>query len=87
MPSTSYVDASIGARAIGARTDSAGTAATDLSSSEDRIVNDVLSEGFLTSDAFVVNADSPASMDVIVGSGTSGADVYVVAGDDDGQHN
>lgn len=86
MPTTSYDDFTAGVRAIGARTDSAGTAATDLASDEDRLINHALTEGFLTSGAFEVAADSPASMDVIVGSGTAKADLYVVEGDDDGQH-
>lgn len=85
MPSTTYTDFDHGLREIQGRTDSAGTDIIDMPLVEDRMIHAILTEGFLTADAFVVEADSPASMDVIVGSGTANADVYVVEGDDAGQ--
>jgi hypothetical protein len=88
MPTTSYVaGTSLPVREIAGATDSSGTAVDDLPLEVDRMVNAILTEGYLSSTgAFVVAADSPASMDVIVGTGTAKADIYVVEGDVTGQH-
>lgn len=86
MVTTTYHDATFGVREIGARTDAAGTSVDDLPLEQDALINAILTEGFLTSGAFKVAADSPASMDVIVGSGTAKADLYVVETDETGRH-
>lgn len=90
MPTTTVLDGdgtdwTAAVRALGARTDNAGTAVTDLAADEDRLINHILTEGFLTTEAFVVQ-DGATGMQVTVGSGTAKADIYVVAGDDVGQH-
>ena len=88
MPTTSYTDATFGARTIGARTDSGGTPVTDLSAEEDRYPTIILSEGYVTpSDAFEPVAGAVATMNVIIGSGSAKADYYVVAGNIAGQGN
>lgn len=86
MPSTSYTDVTMGARTIGARTDSAGTPVTDLSAEEDRYPVVILGEGYLTpTDAFLPAGSGGANMNVIIGSGSAKTDYYVVAGDIAGQ--
>lgn len=90
MPTTTVLDGdgtdwTAAVRALGARTDNAGTAVIDLAADEDRLINHLLTEGFLTTDAFVVQ-DGATGMQVTVGSGTAKADIYVVEGDDVGQH-
>lgn len=72
-------------RAIGTRTDNAGVDVDDLGPDEDRLINHVLTEGFLTVDAFLVQ-DGATGMEVDVGSGTANTDIYVVEGDVAGQH-
>lgn len=83
MVATSYVDTATGVRGIGARTTSAGAAATDFTAEEDRLINALLTEGAITTNAFKVNASS--GMVVTVGSGAAKTDLYAVAGDVAGQ--
>ncbi len=90
MPTTTVLDGdgtdwTAGVSALGARTDNAGAAVTDWAQDEARLINHLLTEGFLTSGAFVVS-DGASGMQVDVGSGTAKADIYVVEGDDAGQH-
>ena len=88
MPSTSYVNSTFSANVIGARTDSAGDAVTDLSAEEARFPAAAMGEGYLTpSTAFKVQPQSSPNMSVKVGSGGAKADYYVVAGDSAGQGN
>ena len=85
---TAYTDATMGARAIGARTDNAGAGVTDVSAEEDRYSQIILTEGYIKpSDAFEPVAGSAATMNVVIGSGTAKNDYYVVAGDVAGQGN
>lgn len=84
-PVTNYVDFDHGLREIQGRTDAAGVGVVDMSLLEDRAINAILTEGFLTDGAFQVRPDSPASMDLIVGSGVAKRDLFVVEGNDDGQ--
>lgn len=90
MPTTTYSDAAFGVRDIGARTDPDGGpvgGVDDLSAEEDRLINSLLSEGWLSGpDAFEVTPTSPASMTVEIGSGAARADRYVVPGGAVGQH-
>lgn len=86
MVTTTYVDGTFGVREIGGRTDSAGTAVDDLPLEQDALINAILTQGYLTDGAFEVSADSPASMDVTVGSGAAKADIYVVETDETGRH-
>ena len=83
MPTTTYVEFTASARAIGARTDSAGAAATDITAEEDRLIQSIITEGYVTSGAFQVWDDS--GMNVTVGSGSAKADLYAVAGEIAGQ--
>lgn len=90
MPTTTVLDGdgtdwTAAVRALGARTNNAGTAVIDLAADEDRLINHILAEGFLTTNAFVVQ-DGASGMQITVGSGTAKADIYVVEGDDVGQH-
>lgn len=91
MPSTAETlhgdgtDWTAAVRAIGSRTDNTGTDVDDLGPDEDRLINHILTEGFLTADAFLVQ-DGATGMEVDVGSGTAQTDIYVVEGDTDGQH-
>jgi len=87
VATTTYTDATMGARAIGARTDSGGTPVTDVSAEEDRYAHVLFGEGKLSADAFVPAAGAGATMDVDFGSGVAKADYYVVAGNDAGQGN
>ena len=88
MASTSLKDVSLGIRDIGARTDFAGGAVTDLSAEEDRFANIILSEGRITpTDAFIVAKGGAATMNVVVGSGAAKSDYYVVEGTGSGQGN
>lgn len=88
MPTTTYVSPTVSANTIGARTDAAGAAVTDLSAEEARFTAVLVSEGYLTSTgAFKVNAQDTPNMTVKVGSGTAKADYYCVAGDVAGQGN
>lgn len=86
MPTTSFQDATFGARAIGNRTDSSGTAAVDLTAEEDRFDNLDIGEGFITpADSFLVAAATVWNVDI--GSGTSDTDLYIVEGELPGQGN
>lgn len=88
MPTTSYTNSTFSASVIGARTDSAGAAVSDLSAEEARLPAILLNEGYLLpSTAFKVQAQASPNMTVKVGSGTAKADYYVVAGDAAGQGN
>ena len=88
MATTSLKDVSLGIRDIGNRTDFAGGAVTDLSAEEDRFINIALTEGYITPvDAFEVNEGAGATMNVVVGSGSSKADYYLVEGNGVGQGN
>lgn len=85
MPTTTYFDATIGARAIGLRTDNAGSGVSpDLTAEEDRYESADISQGFVApSDAFEVT--EATVWNVNVGSGATDVDVYAVAGADVGQ--
>ena len=88
MPTTTYTDAVFGARNIGARTTSAGAAATDLSAEEDRYAQALLSEGILKpTDGFVPASGGAASWDIDFGSGATKADYAVIEGANAGQGN
>lgn len=88
MPTTTYSDSTFSASAIGARTDSSGSPASDIGAEEFRLANLILSEGvLLPSDGFKVSAQDTPGMSVKVGSGVARTDVYVVAGDAVGQGN
>ena len=82
---TTYTDATMGARTIGARTDNAGGAVTDLNAEEDRYAALLLGEGKLSTDSFEAVKGAGATLDVIIGGGAVKADYYVVAGDNAGQ--
>jgi len=84
---TTYTDATMGARAIGARTDSAGTPVTDVSAEEDRYSQMHDGQGKLAADSLVPAAGAAATMNVVLGSGSAKADFYVVAGTIPGQGN
>lgn len=86
MPTTSYTDVTMSAASIGARTTAAAAAVDDISVEEIRLLAAVYSEGAVSPDAaFLVQADSPVSMDVTVGSGAAKTDIFAVAGDVAGQ--
>lgn len=88
MPTTTYVNATMAANAIGARTDSTGAAVTDLSAEEARLFASMFTEGLIKpTNAFVVAQNTTPNMGVTVGSGAAKADHYVVAGDAAGQGN
>ena len=89
MATTSLKDVSLGIRDIGDRTDFAGTpAAADLSAEEDRLANALFTEGFISpTTSFEVNKGSAATMNVVVGSGASKTDLYIVPGTTAGQGN
>ena len=88
MASTTRVETTLAARAIGARTDFSGVAITDLSAEEDRFIQIILSEGVIKPvNGFQVVAGSPATMDVVVGSGNAKEDYLVVPGSVPGQGN
>jgi len=83
---TTYTDATMGARAIGARTDNTGSDVTDLNAEEDRYSQVILTEGWIKpADSFEPVAGSAATMNVIIGSGTAKADFYCVEGNIAGQ--
>lgn len=87
MATTTYVSSTFSAHAIGARTDAAGVAVTDLSAEEARLPLALLTAGRVTpSNAFVVAPQSPTpNMTVKVGSGAAKADHYIVGGANAGQ--
>lgn len=88
MATTSLKDVALGIKNIGARTNFAGAAATDFSAEEDRFINSILAEGVIKpSGAFQTVAGAAASMNVVVGSGASKSDYFVVEGTSPGQGN
>lgn len=88
MPTTTITESTFSAEVIGARTDSAGAAVSDTSAEEARLINSILSQGYITpSTAFQVTAQTVPNMTVKVGSGTAKADYYAVAGTVAGQGN
>lgn len=88
MPSTSYTGFTDSVNVIGARTDDAGVAVTDLTAEEARFPNIFWSEGKITpTNSFIVQAQASPNMTVKVGSGTAKADYYLVAGDAAGEGN
>jgi hypothetical protein len=88
MPTTTYAGFTDAVAVIGARTDDAGTAVADLTAEEARFPLIPFTEGKVTpTNSFKVNANSPAAMNVVVGSGTAKADYYLVAGEASGQGN
>jgi hypothetical protein len=81
-----FVDTTMGVRAIGTRTDSAGSGITDISAEEDRFANIFVAEGYISPvNAFAVAADTSWNLDV--GSGTTKTDYYVIEGQGVGQGN
>ena len=88
MATTSLKDVSLGIRDVGSRTDFAGSGVTDLSAEEDRFANIFLSEGIVEpDDALQVVAGGAATMNVVVGSGASKTDHYLIEGIASGQGN
>jgi len=89
MPTTTITESTFAAAILGARTDSAGVAATDMTAEEARLIFSILTgSGYLSpSNSFVVAAQASPNMTVKVGSGTAKADHYVVAGTVAGQEN
>lgn len=88
MPTTTLVTPTVSVNTIGARTDSAGAAVTDLTAEELRFSASIFGEGYLVpATAWRVQAQTVADMTVKVGSGTAKADHYVVAGEVAGQGN
>jgi hypothetical protein len=87
MPTTTITESTFAANVIGARTDSAGAAATDTTAEEARLpLYALTSPGYCTpATAFQVTAQSSPNMTVKVGSGTSKADHYNVIGTVAGQ--
>lgn len=84
---TTYIDTTFSANAIGARTDPDGAAVTDLSAEEARFVSALYTEGAMSEDAFLVSAQAVPNMSVAVGSGVAKADFYCVPGQVVGQGN
>lgn len=84
---TTYIDSTFSANAIGARTDSAGSAVTDLSAEEARFAAALWTEGAMTSNSFKVSAQDTPNMSVKVGSGTAKADYFCLTGEVSGQGN
>lgn len=87
-PTTTITESTFSASVLGARTDSSGVAVTDTTAEEARLLASILGGGYVTpTTAFQVTAQSSPNMTVKVGSGTSKADHYVVAGTASGQEN
>lgn len=83
---TTYFDPTFSARAIGARTNSAGSGVTDLTAEEDRLSHAFVTEGWvLEPDSFKVAAGD--GFEVLVGSNGSRTDYFVVPGGAAGQEN
>jgi len=81
-----FTDATMGARAIGTRTNAVGSSLTDISAEEDRFANIFVSEGWISpSNAFIAAADTSWNIDV--GSGSADTDYYVIEGAGVGQGN
>jgi hypothetical protein len=88
MASTSYTDSTFAAAVIGARTDSAGSAATDTTAEEARLIASILNAGYIApTGACQVAAQAVPNMTVKVGSGTAKVDTYVLAGTASGEGN
>lgn len=87
MPTTTYTASTFAASIIGSRTDSSGSGVTDVSAEEARLPMTIFSQGYLTPGAFQVTQQVSPNMTVKVGSGSSKADYYVVAGTNAGQGN
>lgn len=82
MATTTYTDATFLARALGARTNSAGTPVTDITAEEDRLSHEFSSEGWLMeADSFVPTFGAALTMNVFIGSNQARKDFYVVDGD------
>ena len=77
----------MGAKTIGARTDSGGSPVTDLSAEEDRYPAIMLGEGYLTPSDSYEPVEGGSGMEVDIGSGSAKADYYVVPGTVAGQGN
>ncbi len=81
-----FTDTTFGVRSIGARTDAAGSAVTDISAEEDRFANIFVSEGYISPpEAFEPTPST--GFDLIIGSGTTETDYYVIEGAGVGQGN
>lgn len=88
MPTTTITESTFSASNIGARTDSSGSAVTDTTAEESRLLATVLGGGYITpAGAFQVAAQASPNMTVKVGSGTTKTDYYVVPGTASGQGN
>lgn len=86
--STNYTDTTMSVRNVGARTNFAGGAVTDLTAEEDRMAQEVLGEGILSPAlGYQAVAGSGATMDVIVGSGAAKKDLAILVGAVAGQSN
>lgn len=84
---TDAVNGRVATHVLQARTDSAGTAQTDIDGQDLRVANDAFTAGVGNrATGFQVLAQSPAAMAVDVGSGTVG-DVALVAGTEEQQGN
>lgn len=83
MPTTTYLSPTLGAFAIGARTDAAGGAVPDLSAREARLAASPWSAGVLggANSWRVRQRQAGANMSVDIGSGVAYADTAVVRGD------
>lgn len=86
-PTTTYVDSTFSANVIGARTDTSGSAVTDLSAEEARFSTLTVAEGYMTTNAFKVAAQTSPDMTVKVGSGVAKVDYFCIAGEVAGQGN
>jgi hypothetical protein len=88
MATTTLVDSTFSASILGARTDNSGTAATDTTAEEARLLASLLSAGYITPAlAFQVTAQTSPNMTVRVGSLTTKSDYYVLSGTVAGQGN
>lgn len=85
MPVTNWVDFTAGLREIPNRTDNTGTAIDDLPLREDALTNFLLNEGAIYPDNSFVPSAGSGDMDVDIGSGTAGQDIYSVESDSVGQ--
>lgn len=81
MPSTIDIDFDHNLLTISGRTDAAGDdeAVHDVNAGDVRLVASAFTQGAVTEDAFVLAVDS--GMDLLLGSGTVGHDVYCVEGE------
>lgn len=88
MPTTTTTDTTMSVAAVGSRTDSSGSAATDFTAEEARLPNIFWEQGYIEpANAFKVQAQASPDMTVKVGSGTSKVDHYLVEGTASGQGN